>query len=126
MIPVKAPSILDYGIAIYVPPLEDSSVSYVRCQIYYSKENPLFYWRVCDNTVKKLWEDVSAYSNTGILFLYKTLNSLDIGFYTIKIEAQFKNSNLRKGELTLGVSRENKYKLIIGMPFSIYPPITLS
>ncbi len=126
MIPIKAPPILDYGIAIYAPPLDQGDVVYVRCEISYVKDNPLFAWRNCDNNTRILWTDVSAYSDTGILFLYKTLKSLDIGFYTIKLEARMKSGTSRTGSITLGVTRDYKNKLIIGMPFSIYPPIPLS
>lgn len=126
MIPIKAPPILDYGIAIYVPPLEQGGVVYVKCEISYVKDNPLFAWRNCDNNSRTLWTDVSAYSDTGILFLYKTLKSLDIGFYTIRLEARMKSGIPLTGSMTLGVTRDYKNKIIIGMPFSIYPPIPLS
>jgi hypothetical protein len=125
MKPIAPPPVINKGIAVFVPALDVADAVATKCEIHYSSENPNFNWLNCGPTQMKLWEEIVNYSANGVLFLYKKSNNLNLGFYTIKITV-YKNGNTSvSGQIVVGITRD-KAKLIVGMPFSTFPPIPLS
>lgn len=124
MLPISPPSIIEKGIAIYCPPLSNSSTNLIRIDIYYSPNNPHLSWLTCETSKALIWTSTSTQTPEGILFLYQTLSDLDLGFYTIKITSVSKSSNA-EGSITIGIIKPTP-TLVIGLPYSTYPVISLS
>ncbi len=122
MEPVKPPSIINEGIAVYVPPIINEKLVNT-IDIFYSKNPPMFKWIGCDNTQSKIWSYTKYQSEKGDLFLYK--NRLIKGFYTIRISLVKKDGGTKQGQTTIGIIEPTPY-IIIGLPYSIYPVISVS
>lgn len=121
MKPIKAPSIVNTGIVIYVPTQED----YRNCklEIFYSPKNPLFSYSHCEPSPSKIWEKKDISYDKGSLFIYSTNKNLARGFY--KIHLTIYNINQTKfieGAQTYGLLKE-KPTLYIGLPYSSFGPI---
>lgn len=118
MKPIVAPPIINKGIAVYLP--TSASNNFTTITINYSKSNPLYRWRDCDQEYTTLWKLTRADSPDGLLFLYETTRDLEVGFYTILLT----NTTGIKGQQTIGLIEPTPY-VIIGLPYSIYSPIIL-
>ena len=122
MNPITPIPYINKGIIVYFPNIE--TIKYlVKLEIYYSQNNPLFDWVNCYNSEVKIWEQTTTKDDFGILFLYRTTVDLQPGFYTIKA-TMLSNQQSKTGEITVGLYQTTPY-LAIGVPYSMYPPITL-
>jgi hypothetical protein len=117
MRPIEPILVIDEGIALYSPYL--SNVGDLRIEIFFSATNPSMNLINCGPKEGKLWEAVRPQSPTGTLFLFQS--QLALGFYIIVLSSI---DRLRRGSLTLGVLRPTN-RLVVGLPYSIYPPIDL-
>ena len=124
MKPIKAPELLSNEIAIYVPTVEPYMNS--KVEIFYSAKNPLFSYSVCEESPQKIWEKKDIAFDKGSLFLYTSSNPLAKGFYKINI-TQFNSTQTQfiEGSQVYGLLKE-KPTLYIGLPYSTFPPISLS
>lgn len=124
MKPIQAPKLLEKGIAVFVPALEN--YSHIKLEIFYSPKNPLFSWSFCEESPFKIWEKNDVSYDAGIAFLYKTTNNLDNGFYKIMITATSNGRDQQiRGSQTYGILND-KETLYIGFPYSTFAPISLS
>jgi hypothetical protein len=124
MKPIAPPSILKYGIVIYVPSIEDFVKS--KVEIFYSPKNPLFSYNTCEENNSKIWEKKDTAFNKGSLYIYNTDKSLKNGFYQIKITMyNLYQTKLIEGANTYAILN-NKDSLYIGVPYSTFGPILLT
>jgi hypothetical protein len=113
--PIDAPQVIRYGIAVYAPPLP--SVDSLTLEILYSESpNPRI---IPCSTSTRLWKRESEQGERGTLFLWKKDNQLTQGYYTLILEA-----NNRRGYCSIALTAPTDY-WIVGLPYSIYPPIPL-
>lgn len=120
---ITAPSVVEKGIAIYVPRQEEFTQVHIR--IIHSAKNPLFEWEPCNKKESVIWEKTDYAYNNGILFVYTSNTKLKKGFYTIEIKALAKNNRILRGSEIYGVLKE-KDSLHIGLPYSKFSPIVLN
>ncbi len=123
MKPIAPPSILTKGIAVYIPPLMENSRGIVNVAIYYTKSNPLFSWLTCETSRVKLWSKSVEQTKGGSLFLYE--QELALGFYILQASLIKPDSSTIQGQMSLGLITPTPY-IIVGLPYSIYPPISMS
>ena len=124
MKPIRAPRLLQTGIAIFVPGIEDFST--VKIEIFYSPKNPLFAWSFCDESPYKIWEKMDQAFDKGLLFIYNTPTFLSKGYYKIKITMfNTDRSSSLIGSETYGIL-EDKATLYIGLPYSTFAPIQVT
>jgi hypothetical protein len=116
MRPSEPPLVIDRGLALYSPLLEQGQL---RLEIYFSIANPLLSFINCSRAEHKVWELLANQSPTGTLFLYQT--ELELGFYTLVLSNETRS---RSGSLTLSILSPTK-RIVVGLPYSIYPPIEL-
>ena len=124
MKPIKAPQLLSNGIAIYVPTV--SPYVSTKLEIFYSAKNPLFSYSICEESPRKIWEKKDTAFDRGSLFLYTTAEPLAKGFYRVNI-TQYNETQTQfiEGFQVYGLLKE-KPALYIGLPYSTFPPITVS
>lgn len=120
MKPIIANPVIPQGIALYAPPLEGSSALF-ELSIYYRETNPLFSWLQCSNEEQLLWVTSQRQTNQGVIFLYQ--EPLRGGYYRLELKAD-DGKVVRSGALPIAITKPTPY-LMIGLPYSIYPPITL-
>ncbi|MBD2201538.1 hypothetical protein H6G33_09285 [Calothrix sp. FACHB-1219] len=125
MKPIQPPQIINKGIAIYSPYLEGSIPGLLSISIYFSSTNPLFNWLSCDSTESLIWKNSSPPSKQGTLFLYEPKSDLELGFYRIELSLFKVNMLPVSGETRVAILTPTPY-LIIGLPYSVYPPIVLT
>ena len=126
MQPIKPPSIINNGIAVFAPASERIKVpSLISIEIYYEVNNPLFSWLNCSTEKVKIWDKTQSQVPSGTLFIYETPGDLTLGFYTIKIINTTAVRSQTSGQILVGINSPTP-RLIIGLPYSIYPPIDLS
>lgn len=118
---ITAPNLIDKGVLIYVPPSETLKCL-VSIEINYTKTHPKFMWSTCDDLITKIWQDEKYESSKGDIFAFRS--ELQLGFYTLKVKKLSPDSRIKQGSLTIGIIKPTPY-LVIGVPYSIYPPITL-
>ena len=123
MNPINVTPYISTGIAVFFPTIEFIGNYLIKLEVYYSQSNPLFDWVNCNNSEVKLWEQTASKDSTGLLFLYQTPQALLPGFYTIKGNL-LSTQQSKTGQLTIGLNQSTPY-LAIGIPYSMYPPITL-
>jgi len=123
MQPIDILPFLSKGITVFFPAIETNSRYLIKLEIYYSENNPLFDWVNCSKSELKIWEQVIQGNPAGTLFLYQTDNTLNAGFYTIR-GTMLSDQQPKVGQLTVGLIQPTPY-LAIGIPYSMYPPITL-
>jgi len=124
MKPIKAPQLISNGIAIYVPSIEPYNNT--KLEIFYSAKNPLFSYSICEESPQKIWEKKDISFDKGSLFLYTTSNLLAKGFYKIQIvQSDSNQTRFLEGSHVYGLLKE-KPTLYIGLPYSTFPPITVS
>lgn len=124
MKPIAPPFIIKNGIAVFFPVI-GKAAALVTLEIYYTRSNPIFSWLNCDTAQSKIWSKSIQQSPTGTLFLYETDKDLPLGFYTIAAKLNRASSSTMSGQITVGVITPTP-RLIIGLPYSIYPPIDLA
>ena len=122
---IAPPTILNYGIAVYFPGTFSITSKVIQLEIFYSKENPLFSWIACDNIQRQIWSKKQSFSTNGTLFLYQLNSEIPLGFYTIKAKLYSADSQVKEGQLFIGITSPTP-NLIIGLPYSVYPPIDLA
>lgn len=123
MKPVKATSIIDRGIAVYVPTI--AKYKKVRIEIFYSAKNPLFSFSYCQEDESKLWEKLDQNLGKGVLFLYTLKRRLKKGFYKIRLTAVGEDGRTLAGEEVYGLLKA-KDTLYIGFPYSSFSHIRLT
>lgn len=124
MKPINLNNSINKGILVFFPALNTSLNYLLKLEIFYTKSNPLFNWINCDNSEQKIFEEVSRESKSGILFNYNIPTDLEAGFYTFK-STLIDSQQPKEGQLTIGLFQNQSY-IVIGLPYSMYPPITLS
>lgn len=124
MKPIKPPSIVKYGIVIYVPSKENFNKS--KIEIFYSPKNPLFSYSHCEESASKIWEKKDTSFDKGSLYIYSINQPLKVGFYQIKLTMldNFQTKFL-EGSHTYAVLQE-KDSLYIGVPYSSFGPILIT
>lgn len=115
---VELPPIINKGIAVFIPYEEYLGDSLLRVEFKYSKTNPSFTSIACTVDEQKLWDGSMYLSRPGALATYITSSDLSPGFYTITIVCPTKGLS---SVSQYGVIRPTN-KLIIGLPYSAYPP----
>jgi len=123
MLEIKPKSFMNKGIGIYQPPPFSSGQSFVNLEIFYSKKDPRYQWIHCDNNLVTVFKSNQYIESNGNLFLFDS--DLEVGFYTIKVLAVQLGFSEIKGDLVVGIKKEPTEPILIGLPYSIYPPITL-
>lgn len=122
MKPVKPTQILNRGIAIFSPSV--NNYTKIKIEIFYSEKNPLFSYSYCQEDEKKIWEKTDQNFGKGVLFLYTTNKQLKKGFYKIKLIAITPENTTIKGEQIIGLLK-SKDTLYIGFPYSSFGHIKL-
>ncbi len=123
MRPVAPPKMVERGIAVYVPNIDNFEQA--KIEIFYSPRNPLFAWSFCDDNPYKIWERIDYQYQKGILFVYNSPTILPIGFYKIQITLLNKKGTTRSGSSIYGLLNA-KETLHIGLPYSSLPTISVS
>lgn len=124
MKPIKAPRLLQTGIAVYVPAISEFDL--VKLQIFYSPNNPLFNWSYCDESPYLIWEKTDQNFDRGLLFLYNTNKALNTGYYKIDITmTNNSRDQTLQGSQVYGVL-DRRNTLYIGLPYSAFPPIDVT
>ena len=123
MKPIKPPILVQQGIAIYVPNI--NKYSQAKIEIFYSPKNPLFAWSFCDENPFKIWEKVDKQFDKGILFIYNSPTILAKGFYKIQLTLLSRDGGFLEGSKIYGLLQP-KANLHIGLPYSAFPPISVS
>lgn len=123
MRPIKAPALVQQGIAVYVPNVADFTQA--KIEIFYSPKNPLFGDGFCDNNPYRIWQKTDSQYGRGILFVYNSPTILPKGFYKILITVVNKKQQRLTGARTIGILKD-KPTLHIGTPYSTFGPISLS
>ncbi len=126
MIPTSPPPLLiNKGIVIYCPSsVTESRNSIVRLDIYYNPNNPYMSFLGCDSNSALIWSQSTTQTSAGTIFTYQTLEDLVAGYYTLKVSA-ITSLQTSEGTRTIGLIKPTPY-LVIGLPYSIYEPISLS
>lgn len=115
MIPIDAPTLLQYGIAVYVP----AGCYTYEIEIFYSNTvNP----RLKPSDRKRVWRNSATAGERGVLFLWKIDSPLRVGYYTIVLRGYGKASG--EGTLSLAIFEPTDC-WVVGLPYSLYPPIAL-
>ncbi len=124
MKPITPPSIIKYGIVVYVPSKDTFTKS--KIEIYYSPNNPLFSYSHCAESTSKIWEKKDTNFNKGSLYIYSTSEALAPGFYQIKL-TMYDNYQTKfiEGSNTYGILNK-KDTLHIGLPYSTFGPILVN
>ena len=120
MQPIAPPEIIAQGLALYCP--QTSGLLEVR--IYYQAQNPKFNWIRCDRSEQLLWSASQRPSNGGLIFHYPSPSLLPAGYYRLELR-QLEGIGQKEGNTTITILQPTK-RLIIGLPYSIYPPIHLA
>lgn len=123
MKPIKPPEIVNQGIAIYVPNIDNYEQA--KIEIFYSPKNPLFAWSYCGDSPYKIWEKVDTQFDKGILFIYNSPTILPKGFYKINIRLLNRSGSFLEGSKIYGLLT-SKLNLHIGLPYSSFAPIGVS
>ena len=123
MNPININPLIPKGIVVYFPNIEFTEKYLIKLEVFFSQYNPLFDWVNCTNSEIKIWEQVTGNDPSGVLFLYQRTTDLVAGFYTIKATL-LSSQQSKKGLLNIGLYQSTPY-LAIGIPYSMYPPITL-
>lgn len=123
MKPIQAYSYISKGIGVFFPDIDSIKNYLLKVEIFYSKINPCFSWIDNKTSEVKIWEETIRNNTNGILFLYQTPMELVAGFYTVKA-AILSDKQPKTGQITIGLYKTTPY-LLIGVPYSMYPPITL-
>ena len=123
MLEVKSKPLIDSGIVVYQPPMFDNNTSYINLDIYYSVADPRLTWTQCNNGLTKIYSSQQLVQTNGNLFIYD--NSLKAGFYSIKVRSFSLGDSELSGDLIVGFRKEPTEPLVIGLPYSIYPTISL-
>jgi len=123
MLEIKPKSIIDKGFAIYQPAYFNNFNSYIKIELTYYKSDPRYIWTDCDPNGYILLKNTTSINKDGNLFIYN--NNLEKGFYKIYIEQIDLGNTSISGSLILGFKKEPTEAIIIGLPYSIYPPINL-
>jgi hypothetical protein len=123
MRPTPPPKMVDRGIAVYVPNIDNFQQA--KIEIFYSPKNPLFAWSFCDENPYKIWEKIDYQYSKGILFIYNSPTILPKGFYKIQIALLNKKGSVRTGARVYGLLNA-KETLHIGLPYSAFPTIPVT
>lgn len=124
MLEVKPKYQLTRGILVYVPPYKkEYSTTNVRLQIYYSESDPKLKWFQCDNTLSLIFEKTSLIQPNGNIFI----GDFDLikGYYSFKVRILTPAIGELNGSQVIGFTKQPTEPLVIGLPYSIYPPITM-
>lgn len=125
MIPTPPPSLIEKGILVYCPSTaSESRNSIIRLDIYYNPNNPYMSFLGCESNSALIWSQSTDQIPAGTIFTYQTLEDLVPGYYTIKVSS-ITSAQTSEGIRTIGFIKPTPY-LIIGLPYSIYEPISLS
>ena len=122
MKPIAPPVIIDKGIVVYAPSLP--SYRMIKLEIFYTQSNPIFSWIQCDSE-QKIWDSMVEQGENGTLFVYHTLVNLNKGFYNLILTAYQASGYRATGNCLIGLI-ESKETLHIGLPYSAFPPISMS
>jgi hypothetical protein len=120
MQPIAPPSIIAQGIALYCT----QTSGLLELRIYYQAQNPKFNWIRCDRSEQLLWSAAQRPSNGGLIFHYPSRSLLEAGYYRLELR-QTEEVQKKEGNATVTILQPTK-RLIIGLPYSIYPPIHLT
>lgn len=120
---ITAPLIINQGIAVYVPALLGWENGVIRIEITHSLNMQQFNRGNCNPKQQLIWQKLERQNPQGTLFLYHSPELLK-GFFNIRVEAANGSSQIQ-GQLKVGFT-EPTSRLIVGLPYSLYPPITLS
>lgn len=123
MLEVKPKQLINKGILVYQPPMFDTVTSYVNVDIFYSVNDPRLTWLSCDNTASKVFSSNQYVQPNGNMFVFDV--ELITGFYSIVVKSVSVGVSQLSGSLVVGFKKQPTEPLIIGLPYSIYPPITL-
>lgn len=118
---IQAPSVIDQGIALFVPTKPDMVGLSMSVRIDHSLSAGSLNSMLVDCSPTCLWQAQATLTSPYTLFLYQRV--LQYGYYTIALLAKGQGYSL-KGQRTIGVTIDQPY-LIIGSPYSIHAPITL-
>lgn len=124
MKPIPAPRIIQTGIVVYAPGIENFNL--VRLRIFYSSKNPIFNWSFCDESPHLIWDKTDENFDKGLIFTYQTRDILQTGYYKINIDMT-NNSRTESisGSQIYGILQERS-SLYIGLPYSAFPPINVA
>ena len=123
MRPIPAPKLVNRGIVVYVPNVDQFEQA--KIEIFYLEKNPLFSWSFCGENPYKLWEKIDYQYSKGILFIYNSPTILPKGFYKIQITLLNRDGNVLTGARTYGLLNA-KETLHIGVPYSSFSPIPVA
>jgi len=124
MEPVRAEPLVINGLVVYSPPMSLLKGGLLRLTVTYSEHSPDFSWVTCrDTTLTPLWQIEDYYTPQGTLFVYDSGIPLKVGHYSLVLTLQADRTYTGKEEITL---MEPTPRIVIGLPYSVYPPILLS
>jgi hypothetical protein len=121
MEPLPAPPILEEGLAFFIAITEGQQGYPLIADLTFSefKGQVQKLLAPCPDTTLASFEEEASQPYT--LLLYK--DYLQDGYYTLRVSC-LTPTKTYKGEVTIGVLINEKYK-VIGSPYSIYPPLEL-
>lgn len=120
MTPIAPPSVISQGVGLYC----SQTSGLLELKVYYQAQNPKFNWIRCDRSEALLWSAAQRPSNGGLLFHYPSPTLLPAGYYRLEL-IQLEGTSQKRGSLSFAILQPTK-RVIIGLPYSIYPPIHLT
>lgn len=124
MLEIKAPYEIARGILVFVPPYRSEyPTTNLQLEIYYSRSDPKLNWLNCDNTLSLIFQKNVSVQPNGNILIYDA--DLIRGFYTFKLKIITPSIGELSGSQVIGFTKEPTEPLVIGLPYSIYPPITV-
>lgn len=118
---IEAPRIIDRGIAVLVRN-ETGKRGTLVTSIIYSNRNPSTAQYDCKYSEVVIWRNETLLNTRDLLVKWRGV--VDKGFYTVKVGLILKDGTHYNSRL-YGVL-DNTNRLIIGLPHSIYPPLTIN
>jgi hypothetical protein len=121
---IETDTIIKNGIAVYVPPINAKEMgATLTITIQYSESNPNLSWREnCPAPTVNIFYARDVIKHSGNIFITKDLNLVN-GFYIITITAELLSNSVLSGTEIYSIIEDKG--LIIGFPYSIFPPIPL-
>lgn len=112
------------GFLVYVPPYNSTfPTTNVKLEVYYSVSDTRLKWFSCDNSLTLIFEKTTLVQSGGNIFV----GDIDLirGYYTFKVQIVTPALSELNGSQVIGFTKEPTEPLVIGLPYSIYPPITM-
>lgn len=123
MRPLTPPPVIFFGLALFVPRLAEHTdqTFNVDCQVFWT--DSVEFGVDCRPGVRPIFQQSALMINDPVAFFFQTDGPLPAGKYDIRLVTRGNFTVRGARSLILPKERPN---LVIGFPYSVYSPITLS